>query len=237
MRLKLPILFYAILILSACGNSRNDIEISEPELDEREISRLESRIENGEQKLPELEEEIEEHEENGIDVLADTVREIKSNLERDINVYKANLEIAENTYYYNDEFSTTYDYSVLSKTNDSVLTLENHAQNFSNSILEDIQFYLEEGLIENGLIASSLVQLSESDEYARAIAVFLTRDTLESLDFEDLLDSDRRDLYSVADATWGRFDFVDEGIIHNSRWASNEEVPEIFSWYIGGLEE
>jgi len=226
-----------IALLTACGESSSSIQVNEPKKDETKIAGIEAGIEYYDSRISEMENKLKEYEEQDNEIMIDMQKELIEDIEINRNVSLGELELAQNTYYYNEDFSTVYDYAILSKTNDSVLTLENHADNFSSTILEEVKFYLDEGLIDKGLIATSAVLLSETNDYTRAITVYLSKETLNSMDFDDVLESDRKDLYSEADAVWARHDFVDEEIIHNSRWATDGTAPEIFSLFIGGTAE
>lgn len=114
------------------------------------------------------------------------------------------------------------------KISDGYVGYEEAYEEFNESAKEQIEMQVEEGSIDNGLIAT-LVMPTPADINQHQITVYYKPDTLERVDWSVM-----NEVVDVADARFGTAPFIDQRELFTPKSASNDEsVPDVYFNYTG----
>lgn len=230
---KILILLASISVFAVgCSDDTKEINL-EPKSDEKAIESAqfdydlnEISIANFQEKLDEFKDSSDTHQ-----TLIDSYQSELDKLLSRREDYQAKLDAANNTQIYSDTFSIVEGVGFFEVVQESVLSEKNHVTGFSRNMIKETLNYID--LIQNGAVYTSVVEVGSDGTKHHVITAYYSQSDLERTDFEELLDSENKDLYTESTAVQSYF--MSDDLITSKSAASLSDVPELY-YEVLGLE-
>lgn len=230
--MKIIFLILTTLFLSSCNNeSEYESDISSPELDQETIDLNQRYIESYQDLITKYEDDIENSDNDTvIEMHEDEIKKLNNLIFSSEN----NIEIAEDTYIYNDEFMTVGNHAVIIDRAESVLSDSTAPSLFSNNLIRKIKFYDSNNLIEQAVIGSLLVPLEGEGTEVVAISIYLTKETLDKVDLDELTES-YNDIYEFSEGVHAHGSLEEHIKTDNSQLTDDQH--EVFYMLMNGITD